>query len=342
LRRVKRVIKQVREGVLRVAGVSAEEFTMIPMQGSGTYGVESVLTSVVPQGGKGSLLILANGAYGLRMENMAKVHKMRYEILRYPDDVATKVEDLELALQKHPEVTHVAMVHSETTSGLVNDIHAAGAVAKKHGKSFIVDAMSSFGGIPIDMNRAAIDYLVTCSNKCVQGSPGFAIVVARKSALQATQGNARTLSLNIHDQAKGLDANGQFRFTPPTHSLLAFQQALKELEEEGGVNGRFRRYYGNQQVVHKVLTDLGFKPYLDAKIQGPILSTFRSPKDPKWNFDVFYRKLNERGLVIYPGKVANADSFRIGHIGQINEDDSRRLVEEIGKIVKEMGFSPAA
>lgn len=270
------VIKEVRSGVLKLAGVSEQEFTMIPIQGSGTFGIEAVISSVVPRNGR--LLIVANGAYGQRQEKIAKAYGMTYTLLNYSDDTPPNEKDIAAALEKHSDITHVSMVHSETTSGIMNDIHTIGKLVAKHNKSFIVDAMSSFGAIPIDFKSAGIDFLITSANKCIQGSPGFAIVIGRRSSVEKAKGNARTLTyvrcwstiptrclnwplivglcflrLDIWDQNKGLDGDGQFRFTPPTHSLLAFRQALKELEEEGGVLGRQKRYQQNHDIVSTYL-----------------------------------------------------------------------------------------
>lgn len=332
------IIKEIRAGVLKLAGVDPSEFTMIPVQGSGTFGIEGVISTVVPR--DRSLLIVANGAYGQRQEKIAKVHGIKYKMLSYADDTPPSEEDIKRALDSMPDCSHVSMVHSETTSGIINDIHSIGKLVKKYGKSFMVDAMSSFGAIPIDFKEAGIDYLITSANKCIQGSPGFAVVVARKAALESSKGNARTLSLDIYEQVKGLDGDGQFRFTPPTHSILAFRQALRELEQEGGVKGREARYELNHKIVDEGLTKLGFKPYLPKHLRGPIISTYKFPNDPNWNFKTFYDELNKLDLVIYPGKVTNADSFRIGHIGHLFPEDSERLVKGIEQVCKKMGVDP--
>jgi 2-aminoethylphosphonate-pyruvate transaminase len=333
-------VKEVRSGVLELAEVSPDEYTMIPMQGSGTFGVEAVVSSVVPK--DGGLLVVANGAYGQRIEKMAQAYGIHHKTLLYADDTKLSLEDIDAALKADSKLTHVACVHSETTSGIMNDVESVGKLVHEHKRSFIVDAMSSFGAMPLDMAAGHIDYMVSSANKCIQGVPGFALIVARKSCLAATQGNARTLSLNVHDQLRGLDGDGQFRFTPPTHTLAAFHTALQELKAEGGWKARHQRYQENCDIVDKGMKEMGFKRYLKDEDQGPVISSWKYPNDPNWNFETFYSKLNERDLVIYPGKVTNADCFRIGHIGHLFPADSHRLVDAMKEVAQEMGFDPAA
>jgi len=329
------VIREVQAGLLEVARVKKEDFAVIPMQGSGTFGVEAILSSVVNKK-TGALLIIANGSYGMRMRDMARVHGIPHTCLECPEDAAPDLAAIENELKggKLP-YTHVAVVHSETTSGIINDVETIGDLVHKYKKSFIVDAMSSFGGVTVDFARGHIDYLISSSNKCIEGVPGFSFIIARRSALEASKGNASTLSLDIHKQHAGIEGNGQFRFTPPCHSLMAFAQALAELHLEGGVEERARRYQQNQRVLYETMTALGFEPYLKTN-QGYIITSYRYPKDPHWNFGAFYEELNKFGCVIYPGKVSNADCFRIGHIGRIFPRDTKRLCSAIERVCKKM------
>jgi len=329
-----RVIREVCEGILKVAGVSKEEFAAIPVQGSGTYGVEAVLASVVPRDGSGHLVILSNGAYGRRMGQICKANKIPHTLLDKGETFvySDPVETAEEVAKAKP--THIAIVHSETTSGAINNVEAYAKYWKSRGSVVIVDAMSSFGAYPIDMTH--IDFLVSSSNKCIEGIPGFSFVVARRDALKAAKGNATTLSLDIYAQLEGLEKTGQFRFTPPTHALLAFRQALSELEQEGGVRARAARYAENQRVLHQAMTRLGFELFLQPHQQGYIISSYRYPTDPNWNFERFYSMLNDRGFVIYPGKVSQADCFRIGHIGRIFPSDTFALTKAIEEVCREM------
>ena len=327
-------VKDIRTGLLQLAHVSkAEGYECVIIQGSGTFAVESVVSSVV--GSNDKLLILANGAYGERIVKMAGIHRIRHAVLRFDEDTVVTPQATEDFLANNPDITHVACIHSETTTGLFNPISEIGTVCKKFGKVFIVDAMSSFGGVAMDMREMQIDFLVSSSNKCIEGVPGFAFALCKRSELEKAKGQARSLSLDIIDQWAGLEANGQFRFTPPTLSLMAFRQAMDELQEEGGIPAREKRYKANKQVLDEGMTALGFKQYLKPEIQGHIISSFLYPEDSSFNFERFYEKLNQRGFVIYPGKLSKANAFRIGNIGQIFPDDVKALLVAIKEVLKE-------
>ncbi len=331
-------IRAIRHDLLAVAGLLPEHgYEAILMQGSGTFGLEAVVGSVVPPDGR--LLVLVNGAYGTRIAKMAEILGIATLLLAVPEDQTPDPEAVEAVLADHPDVTHVFVVHCETTTGILNPIQAIGERVKAHGAVYGVDAMSSFGAIPIDLPACGIDFLVTSANKCLEGVPGFAVILARREALLATEGYARSLSLNLLDQWRGLEANGQFRFTPPTHTLLAFRQALQELQAEGGVSGRAARYRANHDTVVAGLRALGLRPFLDPALQSYIITSFHYPKDPRFDFDTFYRRLSDRGLVIYPGKVSQANLFRIGHIGRLTPQDMQDLVDAVAEVLAGMGVS---
>lgn len=326
-------VKDIRSGLLQLAKVSKDEgYECVIIQGSGTFAVESVISSVV--GEKDKLLVLANGAYGERIAKMSGIHKLNYEVLRFDEDTIVTPEATEQFLQQHPAISHVACIHSETTTGLFNPVAAIGAVCKKLGKVFIVDAMSSFGGVAMDMKAMQIDFLVSSSNKCIEGVPGFAFALCKRSELEKSKGQARSLSLDLYEQWAGLEANGQFRFTPPTLSLMAFRQAMRELEEEGGIPAREQRYKTNKKILDDGMKAQGFKQYLRPEIQGHIISSFLYPSDPKFNFERFYDQLNKRGFIIYPGKLSKANAFRIGNIGQIFPEDVKSLLAAIEEVLK--------
>jgi len=313
-----------------------EGYEAIPMQGSGTFSIEAVFSSTVRPDGKA--LIVVNGAYGGRMVQICEVLKIDTVVLDYPEDSLPDLKEIAATLKhKAGLITDVAVVHCETTTGIVNPIQKIGALAKEAGARYFVDAMSSFGAVPIHIGAAHIDYLVSSANKCIEGVPGFGFVIARREALLETEGWARSLSLDLLEQWRGLEGNGQFRFTPPTHALLAFHQALLELEAEGGVEGRAARYYRNYETLVAGMRAMGFKEYLKPALQGYIITSFLYPDHPNWSFDEFYRRLNERDLVIYPGKVSNADCFRIGNIGRLFEADVKALLAGIGEVLADMG-----
>lgn len=331
-----KAVKDIRDGLLELAHVGKSSgYEAVIIQGSGTFAVESVISSVV--GAEDKLLVLANGAYGERIAKMARVHQLHHEVLRFDEDTIVTPGAVEVVLKDDPAFTHVACIHSETTTGLFNPIAEIGAVCRKYGQVFIVDAMSSFGGVEMDMKNLQIDFLVSSSNKCIEGVPGFAFALCKRSELEKAKGQARTLSLDLYDQWAGLEANGQFRFTPPTLSLMAFRQAMRELEEEGGIPAREKRYKENKRLLDEGMAAMGFMQYIPAAIQGHIISSFLYPSDPAFNFGVFYDKLNSRGFVIYPGKLSKADAFRIGNIGQIFPEDIKALLKAIKEVLEEEG-----
>jgi 2-aminoethylphosphonate-pyruvate transaminase len=330
------IVKQVRQDVLEIAGVSSEQgYESVLMQGSGTYGVESVLATVVPEDGK--LLVLVNGAYGERIVQMARYLKLDCAVLRSPENQTPDLHQLAVMLASDAKITHVAMVHCETTTGILNPLSDVARIVKSSGRRIIVDAMSSFGAFPINVLADRIDFLVTSPNKCIQGVPGFSIVIARRESLEASEGRARSLSLDIWAQLKSFEANGQFRYTPPTHAILAFVQALKELREEGGPGARLARYQRNHEVLLEGMRALGFESYLDASVQSCVITSFFYPKDSRFVFSDFYHRLSDRGFIIYPGKLTRVDCFRVGSIGHLCEEDIRSLLVAIRETLNDMG-----
>jgi 2-aminoethylphosphonate-pyruvate transaminase len=330
------IVRKIRRKLLAVGGVLDAGYEAIPMQGSGTFAVESVISSTVPRGGK--LLVAVNGAYGRRIEQIAQVLKIEVAALTFPETQAVDPREVAMALERDAGITHVAVVHCETTTGLMNPVREIGAVVRQFNRLYFVDAMSSFGAVPLNLADWSIDYLVSSANKCIEGVPGFAFVLARRQALLAAQGFARSLSLDLLAQWKGLELDGQFRFTPPTHVLLAFHEALLELEREGGVEARAARYRRNYATLVGGMRALGFREYLAPELQGYIITSFLYPEDPNYHFAEFYARLNEKGYVIYPGKVSQGNCFRIGHIGRIFPSDVEDLLAAIQSTLAAMGI----
>lgn len=243
----KQITQKIRAKLLELAHVSEKDYTVVLMQGSGSFGVESILTSAV--GEDDTLLIIANGAYGERMADIAEHAKLNYLMYRVKYDRIPSADEVAHLLSQHPEITHVAMVHSETTSGILNDIASVTNVVKSAEKTMIVDAMSSFGGVDIPVGELGIDFIVSSANKCIQGVPGFSFIICRHDSLAACEGKARSLSLDLYDQWKTMEKDGKWRFTSPTHTVLAFAKALEELDEEGGIPARSKRYYDNNRLL---------------------------------------------------------------------------------------------
>lgn len=330
------LVRDIRSRLLEIGGVRDQGYEAIIMQGSGTFTLEAVVSSSVPSDGK--MLVIINGAYGRRIAQIAEIHNIRTTTLEFPENQVPDLAQIEKALETDTAITNVAVIHCETTTGLMNPVKEIGRMVQQSGARYFVDAMSSFGAVPIDLAEWGIDYLVSSANKCIEGVPGFGFALARREALMQTEGNARSLSLDLLSQWKGLEQNGQFRFTPPTHALLAFHQALLELEAEGGVAGRAARYRANYETLIAGMRALGFQEYLEPEDRGYIITSFRYPTHPNFDFDEFYKRLNDRGYVIYPGKVSQADCFRIGTIGRIFESDMNDLLAALREVVAEMGI----
>ena len=327
-------VRSIRRRLVDLAAAGSGAYEAVLMQGSGTFAVESVLGSVIPADGR--LLVAVNGAYGHRMLQMAERLGIDAAGVSFDEDRPVDPEAVAAALRTRGPFTHVGVIHCETTTGILNPVAAIGDVAAGAGAGFIVDAISSFGGVPIGVDAAGIDFLVSSSNKCIQGVPGFAFVIARRERLLESEGRARGLSLDLLAQWHGLESDGQFRFTPPTHAILAFQCALDELHAEGGVPGRNARYRANHSALMEGMESLGLEPYLAAEHRGPIITTFRYPRHRNFDFAEFYNRLSARGMVIYPGKLTGADCFRIGTIGHLFPNDVRALCEAIREVLAEM------
>lgn len=325
----KKITTSICKKLLELACVSEPKYTVVLMQGSGTFGVESVITSVI--GKDDLLLIVSNGAYGERMVEIAKYSGISHIVYREPYDTIPSAEKISQILKEMPNITHIAMVHIETTSGIINNIKSVGNIVKEAGRTFIVDAMSSFGGIEIDLSEIGIDFIISSANKCIQGVPGFSFIICRKDKLLESEGKARSLSLDLYDQWKSMYKDGKWRFTSPTHTVLAFFQALQELEEEGGISARAKRYENNNKCLIENMKKLGFNAFIKEDFQSPIITTFYYSNNFNCCFLEMYQYIKDRGYAIYPGKLTDADTFRIGNIGEIYQDD----IEKLCNIIKE-------
>ncbi len=323
----KRIVQEIRAQLIKLASPESG-FTAVLMQGSGTFSVESVIGSTVPEEGK--LLVLSNGGYGDRIVEIAKRLKINVVINDSGDRNPPDLEKLRESLESDAAITHVAVVHCETTTGILNPIDRIAELVKRHDKVYIVDAMSSFGGVPIDMEGWGIDFLISSANKCIQGVPGFGFIVARRKELEKCRGRARSLSLDLHGQWYEMEENkGKWRYTSPTHTVRAFAQALRELELEGGIDIRSERYRQNQKTLVDGMCALGFECLLPREWQSPIITSFLYPRDEAFTFQRFYTELKSRGFVIYPGKVTTGDTFRIGNIGDVDPEDIQELIKAV-------------
>ncbi len=328
-------VRSIRKRLLDLGPYPHEDHECILMQGSGTFVVESVISSVIPRDGK--LLVLVNGAYGRRIAQMARIHGIALDVFEVAENSKFTPELVAERLGSVAGITHVAVVHCETTSGMLNQVEEIGHVVHAAGATYIVDAMSSFGAVPVDMPGSHIDFLISSANKCIEGVPGFGFVLANRRALESSKGHARTLSLDLYDQWASMEANGHFRFTPPIHTLLAFEQALNEFDEEGGVRARGERYKQNHIALCRGMKAIGFEIYLAEEDQSFIITSFRYPSNPAFQFADFYSRLWALGFAIYPGKLSYESCFRIGTIGRITSSDVEALLSAIRRVLPEMG-----
>ncbi|WP_422015112.1 2-aminoethylphosphonate--pyruvate transaminase [Reyranella sp.] len=325
--------KMVLEKIVELAGGQGTHVT-VPVQGSGTFAVEAMITSFVPKSGK--LLVVINGAYGQRAKKIAEIAGRAVATYETPEDTPPDLARLDNMLADDTAITHVFAVHCETTSGILNPIAEIAALVKKQGRRLLVDSMSAFGAIEIDARTVHYDALAASSNKCLEGVPGLGFVVCRNGALAECKGNATTLVLDLFDQAEGFAKTGQYRFTPPIHVIVALGKAIEEHAAEGGVAGRGKRYRENAKVLIDGMRAMGFQTLLPNDLQAPIIITFHMPTDPKFVFQRFYDGLKDRGYVIYPGKLTVADSFRMGCIGRLYPDHMRGALAAVREVLDEM------
>lgn len=327
----KEIVQVIRDKLVKLA-TKHQHYSSVLMQGSGTACVEATIGSALGQNDK--LLVIDNGVYGARIAEIADYLHINCVTIRQAETEQANLQQLEAMLIEDSTITHVAMVHCETTTGMLNPLQAFCDIAKAYNKVIIVDAMSSFGGITMDIGELDIDFMISSANKCIQGVPGFGFVIAKQQCIEKCQGQARSLSLDLHAQWLCMqENNGKWRFTSPTHTVRAFYQALLELEQEGGIKQRQIRYQNNQSTLVKGMRKLGFETLLPDHLQSPIITSFYSPNNSQYQFNVFYERLKAEGFVIYPGKVSSADCFRIGNIGEVYPEDITRLIAAIKRVI---------
>ncbi|MBZ9762376.1 2-aminoethylphosphonate--pyruvate transaminase [Mesorhizobium sp. CA8] len=331
---------ELRRRLLALTGDGRDEFDCVPMQGSGSFCVEAMLGSFVPKDGK--VLVLANGAYGLRAAQTMQYIGRAYTLIDKGDYLPPRGEEVAAALKADPAITHVIAIHCETSSGILNPVAEISEAVYANGRKLLIDSMSAFGAIPLDVNDIRYEAMVSSPNKCIEGVPGFGFVIARKSELQAAKGRSHSLSLDVHAQWANMNKTGQWRYTPPTHVVAAFLEALRLHEAEGGVAGRGARYTRNRDVMVAGMREFGFETLLKDRWLSPIIVTFFNPAHPNFVFDRFYELMKDKGFIIYPGKLTVVDSFRVGCIGQMDEHVMRRVVEAASQSLNEMGVDTAA
>ena len=329
----------VRERLLAIVHGQGSH-VVVPLQGSGTFSVEAAVATVVPR--DGHILVLDNGAYCKRLGKLATLMGRRTTIAPHAEDAAVLADELEARLRADPSITHVGLIHCETGTGVLNPLQAIADVCERHGKGLIVDAMSSFAALPIDARSVKFDAVIAASGKCLEGVPGMGFVVIRKAVLDGCAGNSQSLAMDLHDQYVYMEKTGQWRFTPPTHVLAALAEAVKQYDEEGGQPARLARYTDNCQALITGMAELGFVPFLRAELQAPIIVTFHAPADPRYDFKAFYQAAKARGFLLYPGKLTQIETFRVGCIGAITRREIEQAVHAVATSLRELGVASGA
>jgi 2-aminoethylphosphonate-pyruvate transaminase len=332
--------RNLRSRLLAMIGEGAPDYDCVPIQGSGSYCVEAMLGSFVPRDGK--VLVLANGAYGLRAAQTMEYLGRNYELLDKGDYLPPRGDEVARILANDPAITHVLAIHCETSSGILNPIEEIAQATQTAGRKLLIDSMSAFGALPLDPVKLNCSAFVSSANKCIEGVPGFGFVIARKDEIEASKGNSHSLSLDVHAQWATMETAGQWRFTPPTHVVAAFLKALDLHEAEGGVPARGGRYTRNRDVIVEGMRAIGFETLLADRWLSPIIVTFFCPADPNFSFQGFYESMKKRGFIIYPGKLTVVESFRIGVIGRMDDHVMRRVVEAARDALADMNVTSAA
>ena len=332
------VTARVRERLTAIINGS-ETHVCVPMQGSGTFSVEGAVNTLVPR--DGHVLVLINGAYGKRLARLTEMMGRRLSVFETADDVPTTAADVARALDADASITHVGLIHCETSTGILNPLPEIADVVARRGRSLIVDAMSSFGAIPIDARKIPFDALIAASGKCIEGPPGMGFVFVRRTVLEQCAGRSTSLALDLYDQWTYMERTTQWRYTPPTHVVVAVDAALEQYIAAGGQPARYRRYAANCETLIAGMTEMGFKVFLDARIQAPIIVTFHAPADPKYAFKPFYDEVRNRGFILYPGKLTQLETFRVGCIGAIGPEEMRHAVNAVRDSLRTLGISMA-
>ncbi len=319
---------------------AADTHVCVPLQGSGTFAAEGAINTLLPR--DGHLLVLINGAYGKRLARLATMMGRKVSTFETADEVPTTAADVERLLKADPSITHVGVIHCETSTGIENPLQAIAQVVAREGRRLIVDAMSSFGALPINARTTPFDALIAASGKCIEGPPGMGFVFVRRDVLEKCAGNSTSLALDLHDQWVYMEKTTQWRFTPPTHVVVALDTALDQFIAEGGQPARFSRYAANCATLLSGMREMGFRSFLPAAIQAPIIVTFHAPADSRYEFKAFYERVRDRGFVLYPGKLTQMETFRVGCIGAIGPTEMRHAVNAIRDALADLGIGQVA
>jgi 2-aminoethylphosphonate-pyruvate transaminase len=329
------ITARVRDSLVRIVhGEATHE--CVPLQGSGTFAVEAAIGTLVPR--EGHVLVPLNGAYCQRIARICKILNRRLSTIEYGEDQQVRAADIEQRLSADPSITHVALVHCETSTGILNPLQEIAAVVARHGKGLIIDAMSTFGALEIDARTVAFDGLIAASGKCLEGVPGMGFVLARRAVLEKSEGVSHSLAMDLHDQWVYMMKTTQWRYTPPTHVVAALDAALEQYFAQGGLTARGATYTENCRVLIAGLKRIGLRIFLPSEIQAPIIVTVHAPDDPRYQFKRFYDAVKARGYILYPGKLTTVETFRVGCMGQLGASGIGGAVDAIDAVLVDMGI----
>ena len=333
------VTARVRKSLLAIVH-GEDSHVVVPLQGSGTFSVEAAVATVVPR--DGHVLVLDNGAYCKRAARLTTLMGRRCTLMPFDESRPVSPQALDAQLQADPSITHVVLIHCETGAGVLNPLQAVADVCERQGKGLLVDAMSSFAALEIDARKTRFDALIAASGKCLEGVPGMGFVFIRKAILAGCEGQSQSLAMDLYDQYQYMEKTTQWRFTPPTHVVVALAEAIAQFEAEGGQPARLARYTRNYETLVRGMAALGFRPFLDPAVQAPIIVTFHAPADPKYDFKAFYAAARARGFILYPGKLTTVETFRVGCIGAIGPTEMEQAVQAVALTLQDMGIATGA
>jgi 2-aminoethylphosphonate aminotransferase len=325
------LLNEIRNDLVRIVH-GDDQYTSVLFAGSGTAVMDSVINSVIP--GNKKIAVIVNGAYGERLVRIARTYKIPCLPIIFDWREKPDLKKLDRLLKNDTSVCCVALVHHETTTGILNPITEVGRIVKKYNCTYIVDAISSYAGIPIDIKESKADFLLSTSNKCIQGMAGLAFVVCKKSALESIKNyEKRSFYLDLYNQYDYLEKTGQTPFTPPVQIAYALKQAIKEYFEEGG-DRRYARYTENWKTLRSGLLDLGFTLLLKEDQESHILLTVIEPEAKNFDFEKMHDYLYDLGFTIYPGKLKQK-TFRLANMGAIYPADITAFLTALKEYLKE-------
>lgn len=331
----KQITANLRQSLLKVIK-NDKKYTVVPMQGSGTFSVEAAIGTVIPP--NGHFLVLDNGAYCKRMATISQKLGRKTTTLSFPESEKVNIECVKKTLSENPHITHLGVIHCETGTGIINPLQEISDLCREAGIGLIIDAMSSFGACPIEVTTLQFDALIAASGKCLEGVPGMGFVFLRKTIIESCQHNSPSISLDLYDQYQYMEKTGQWRFTPPTHVVVALYEAILQFFEEGGQPARLARYQKNAKILLEGMRQLGIQPFLKEEDLSAIIITFLAPDSIQYDFKTLYEVSKQEGFMLYPGKLTEIETFRIGAIGAIHETEMRQAVNAIGYALKQMAL----